>query len=133
METIVRKGGGVPDPDCPEDAESTRYWASVGGKSDEVDKEKQKGGMLVRLKATSDIGASLLSGASGSARGGSSLAAPGTDQALALVTSLRESAASATTGIMVDISLHLLLFLRTLSLPPSLCQICSLSSLISNL
>ena len=33
IETIIAKSTPVPDSDCPEDAESVRFWCNIGGKS----------------------------------------------------------------------------------------------------
>ena len=89
IETLVRKGG-VPDQDCPEDPESMRYWSSTGAVSKESAKEKQKGMMIARVKSTGDLASSLI-GTSAASSDVSTMAAPGTEQALALATTLREN------------------------------------------
>ena len=34
----MQRGGGIPDPDAPSDAESTRFWCTTGSKF--TDREK---------------------------------------------------------------------------------------------
>ena len=36
IDSLVRRGG-EPDPDCPDDPESMRFWASVGGSYNDTD------------------------------------------------------------------------------------------------
>ncbi len=49
IDSIIRRQKGVPDEDAPDDAESTRFWATVGGKFE--DKEK----MSVNMTATTSV------------------------------------------------------------------------------
>ncbi len=49
IDAIIRRQKGVPDEDAPDDAESTRFWATVGGKFE--DKEK----MSVNMTSTTGV------------------------------------------------------------------------------
>ena len=98
---MVRKpGNAVLDQDAPDDPESTRYWTSTGGLATESTKERQVGSMAVNVQSTAAIGGSLLA-SEGTGRPlavGSSMAAPGAEEGLTLLASLKD--ASATAGNM---------------------------------
>ena len=97
IESLVRRGNGVVDDDVPDDPESVRYWCKTGGINKEIEKEKQKGSMRINIKSSPAFGDALMSGPGGTlkkALSSASLAAPGTEEALALVGSLHDGASN---------------------------------------
>ena len=86
------------DEDVPDDPESVRYWCSTGGVNKAIEKEKQKGSMRINVKSSPGFGDALISGVEPSLKrplSSTSLAAPGTEEALALVGSLHDGASNA--------------------------------------
>ena len=49
IDSIITRGTPVPDPDCPEDAESVRFWCTAGGNFSEKERTK------IQAKASATI------------------------------------------------------------------------------
>ena len=62
LDAIIRKGHSVPDPDCPDDAESIRFWVTTTGKYSERERMSLVGTTNVNVQTTSEGAAALLSG-----------------------------------------------------------------------
>ena len=99
IEAVVRRGG-VPDPDVPNDASSTRYWVSTGGVSMDEEKEEQTGKTTVSVNTTPSIAASLMSGTIRRGDSGTSLASA---DGLAILKDLREGSAATGGGLLSHI------------------------------
>ena len=60
IEAAVRKpGNGVPDEDCPDDPESTRYWTKTKMVQKEVDRTKQSLQSTTGFKATPELACAM--------------------------------------------------------------------------
>ena len=93
IESVVRKGHAVLDPDAPDDAESTRYWTSTGGQATESTKERQVGSMKVHVKGSAAIAGSLMSGVGPGTKTGS-MANRGAEEGLSILQTLKDAASN---------------------------------------
>lgn len=64
IENIIKKPG-VLDPDAPEDAASTRWWANVGGRSSNTEKISIAATSQAAVKSTPGFVSSLMGGQDG--------------------------------------------------------------------
>ena len=63
IETIIAKSTPVPDSDCPEDAESVRFWCNIGGKSTQKETTTVAATAEANLATTQEGLSSILGGA----------------------------------------------------------------------
>ncbi len=63
IETIIAKSTPVPDSDCPEDAESVRFWCNIGGKSTQKETTTVAATAEATLATTQEGLSSILAGA----------------------------------------------------------------------
>ena len=67
IETIISRLSPVPDSDCPDDAESVRFWCTSGGKSMQKETTTVAATAETRVATTQEGLASILGGADTSA------------------------------------------------------------------
>ncbi len=60
IDSIITRGTPVPDPDCPEDAESVRFWCTSGGNFSERERTKIQGKATTMVETTGDALAAMV-------------------------------------------------------------------------
>ena len=96
IEAAVRKpGNGVPDEDCPDDPESTRYWTKTRMVQSETDLTKQRLESTTRFQATPELAVALLAnqGFGSVSKEANSQVNKGRDESLQLMKDLKASSA----------------------------------------
>lgn len=55
IRSIIARGGGIPDPDCPELAECTKFWVVTSQSHLEEEVHSQKASMAMAANADADF------------------------------------------------------------------------------
>ncbi len=74
IDSIIRRQTGVPDEDAPDDLESTRFWASTGGKFEDKESMTVSMNASANVKSTPETISGLMAGGNGLSPGSGPLA-----------------------------------------------------------